>query len=177
LGHELRVRQLARQFNMRLDERIGERTRIARDLHDTLLQSFHGLLFGFRRCRICYRRARRSQQQLDNAIDQAAKAITEGRTPCRACGRPSSKATISRWQSEPSATSSRPTERHPPPAFRVAVEGHARDLNPILRDEIYKIAAEALRNSFRHAQSGRVEVEIRYKSDDFDCGEGRRKRN
>ena len=56
---------------------------------------------------------------------------------------------------------------HPPPAFRVAVEGQPRDLHPILRDEIYKIAAEALRNAFRHAQAGRVEVEIRYDSDDF----------
>src|SRR6185503_20390225 len=54
-----------------------------------------------------------------------------------------------------------------PPAFRVGVEGEARDLHPIVRDEIYKIAAEALRKSFRHAQAGRVEVEIRYDSDDF----------
>ena len=56
---------------------------------------------------------------------------------------------------------------HPPPAFRVAVEGQPRDLHPIVRDEIYKIAAEALRNAFRHAQAGRVEVEIRYDRDEF----------
>ena len=56
---------------------------------------------------------------------------------------------------------------HPAPAFRVAVEGQAADLHPILRDEIYKIAAEALRNAFRHAQAGRVEVEIRYDSEHF----------
>ena len=54
-----------------------------------------------------------------------------------------------------------------PPAFSVAVEGQARDLHPIVRDEIYKIAAEALRNAFRHAHAGRVEVEIRY--DDEQC--------
>ena len=42
-----------------------------------------------------------------------------------------------------------------------------RDLHPIVRDEIYKIAAEALRNAFRHAQAGRVEVEIRYDSEQF----------
>jgi signal transduction histidine kinase len=46
--------------------------------------------------------------------------------------------------------------------FRVAVEGQPRELHPILRDEIYKIAAEALRNAFHHAQAGQVEVEIRY---------------
>ena len=54
-----------------------------------------------------------------------------------------------------------------PPAFRVAVEGQARDSHPILRDEIYKIAAEALRNAFRHAHAGRVEVEIRYDKEQF----------
>ena len=54
-----------------------------------------------------------------------------------------------------------------PPTFSVAVEGQTRDLHPIVRDEIYKIAAEALRNAFRHAHAGRVEVEIRYDDEQF----------
>ena len=54
-----------------------------------------------------------------------------------------------------------------PPAFSVAVEGQTRDLRPIVRDEIYKIAAEALRNAFRHAQATRVEVEIHYDNEQF----------
>jgi signal transduction histidine kinase len=49
----------------------------------------------------------------------------------------------------------------------VGVEGYARHLRPIIRDEIYKIAAEALQNCFGHAQAGQVEVEIRYDSDEF----------
>ena len=53
------------------------------------------------------------------------------------------------------------------PGFRVAVEGQARDLHPILRDEIYRIAAEALRNAFQHAQARKVEVEIRYDDEQF----------
>ena len=55
----------------------------------------------------------------------------------------------------------------PPPAFHVAVEGQPRDLHPIVRDEIYRIAAEALRNAFGHARAGRVEVEIRYGDAEF----------
>ena len=43
-AYRLRVAQIARQFNRTLDARVSERTRIARELHDTLLQSFHGLL-------------------------------------------------------------------------------------------------------------------------------------
>ena len=56
---------------------------------------------------------------------------------------------------------------HKPSTFSVEIEGEPRDLQPIVRDEIYKIAAEAVRNSFRHAEAGRVEVEIRYDSDEF----------
>jgi signal transduction histidine kinase len=56
---------------------------------------------------------------------------------------------------------------HPAFDFHVVVEGEPRELHPIVRDEIYKIAAEALRNSYRHAGAGRVEVEIRYDSDEF----------
>ena len=47
VAYQLRVAQLARQFNRTLDVRVSERTRIARELHDTLLQSFHGLLLRF----------------------------------------------------------------------------------------------------------------------------------
>ena len=55
----------------------------------------------------------------------------------------------------------------PPPTFSVAIEGQTRDLHPIVRDDIYKIAAEALRNAFRHAHARRLEVEIRYDDDQF----------
>ncbi len=51
--------------------------------------------------------------------------------------------------------------------FSVAVEGQTRELHPIVRDEVYKIAAEALRNAFRHAHAGRVEVDIHYDRDQF----------
>jgi signal transduction histidine kinase len=53
------------------------------------------------------------------------------------------------------------------PAFQVAVQGTPRNLHPILRDEVYRIAAEALRNAFRHAQANQVEVELRYDEKDF----------
>jgi signal transduction histidine kinase len=74
------VRQLARQFNMRLDERVGERTRIARDLHDTLLQGFHGVLLRLQTASYLLSvRPADGKATLDSAIQQAAKAITEGR--------------------------------------------------------------------------------------------------
>ena len=53
---------------------------------------------------------------------------------------------------------------HAPSSFSVEIEGEPRDLQPIVRDETYKVAAEALRNSFRHAQAGRVEVELPFEA-------------
>ena len=75
-----RVRQLHHQFEMTLDARVGERTRIARELHDTLLQGFHGLLLRFQTVsQLLPGRPVEAKEQLDSAIDQAAEAITEGR--------------------------------------------------------------------------------------------------
>lgn len=49
-----------------------------------------------------------------------------------------------------------------PPEFQVSVEGSTRDLTPLVRDEINRLAVEALRNSFKHAQARRIDVEIHY---------------
>ena len=168
-GYQLRVRQLHHQFDMTLEARVGERTRIARELHDTLLQSFHGLLLRFQTASyLLPERPAEAKQKLDSAIEYAAKAITEGRDAVQGLRSSTVEgndlALAIRTLGDELATGA---TAHPPPAFRVGVEGHARDLRPIVRDEIYKIAAEALRNSFRHAQAGRVEVEIRYDSDEF----------
>jgi ligand-binding sensor domain-containing protein len=74
--HELRVRQLAAQFNMRLEERVSERTRIARDLHDTLLQSFQGLVFRFQAVRNQLpNRPEKACEVLDSALISADQAI------------------------------------------------------------------------------------------------------
>ena len=48
------------------------------------------------------------------------------------------------------------------PEFHVQVEGASRDLAPLVRDDVNRIACEAVRNAFRHAQAGRIDVEIRY---------------
>ena len=153
----------------RLDERVNERTRIARELHDTLLQSFHGLLLRFQT--VLYLlpdRPAEAKENLDGAIEQAAKAITEGRDAVQGLRASTVErndlAVAIRTLGDELATHASADQ---PPTFSVAVEGETRDLHPIVRDEIYKIAAEALRNAFRHAHAGRVEVEIRYDDEQF----------
>ena len=80
VAYRLRIRQVARQFNRTLDARVSERTRIARELHDTLLQSFHGLLLRFQTALyLLPERPADAKEKLAGAIDHAAKAITEGR--------------------------------------------------------------------------------------------------
>ena len=67
-------------FDMTLEARIAERTRIARELHDTLLQSFHGLLLRFQAVLdLLPQRPVDAKETLEGAIAQAARAITEGR--------------------------------------------------------------------------------------------------
>jgi signal transduction histidine kinase len=81
-AYQLRVRHLRHEFDMTLEARVSERTRIARDLHDTLLQSFHGLLLRFQA--VFLLRPTEAKEKLKSAIEQAAGAITEG--PGRGAG-------------------------------------------------------------------------------------------
>jgi signal transduction histidine kinase len=157
-----RLRQLAKEFNIRLEERVGERTRVARELHDTLLQSFHGLLLRFQTVSNLLP-AGEPKQKLDDAIDQSAQAVTEGRDAVQ--GLRSSMTVTNDLATAITAlgTELARSEFNPNAAeFHVDVEGTPRDLHPILRDEIYRIAGEALRNAFHHAQAQRIEMEIRY---------------
>jgi signal transduction histidine kinase/ligand-binding sensor domain-containing protein len=160
--YELRLHQLAREFNMSLEARVSERTRIARDLHDTLLQSFHGLLLRFQTVANELPPGD-TKEKLDSAIDQAAEAITEGRDAVQGLRASTVEtndlAMAIRTIGEELAAD---VSNHNSVEFGVGVEGTPRNLRPILRDEVYRITGEALRNAFRHAQARQIEVEIHY---------------
>src|SRR5678809_1581764 len=147
--------QLAHQFNMTLDARVGERTRIARDLHDTLLQSFHGLLLRFQTVSQLLPEHSDAKEKLDGAIERAAAAITEGRDAVQGL-RASTRERNDLAQAIRTVGNELADDGSDQPAFdfQVIVEGDPRELHPIVRDEIYKIAAEALRNAYRHAAAG-----------------------
>ena len=139
-AYSVRVRQLHRQFELTLDARVGERTRIARELHDTLLQSAHGVLLRFQTVsQLLPGRPAEAKEKLDSVIDRTAEFITEARDQVqglRASTVQSNDLALAiSTIGEELATNS---PNHPSAAFRVAVEGEARNLHPILRDEIYK---------------------------------------
>ena len=78
--YRLRMRQLAHEFDVKLEARVDERTRIARELHDTLLQSFNGLLLRFRTVHtLLSKNPDQARTILENAIDETRQALTEGR--------------------------------------------------------------------------------------------------
>jgi signal transduction histidine kinase len=160
----LRVRQLARHFKLTLEARVNERTRIARDLHDTLLQSFHGLLLRFQTARDMFAsRPTDALQVLDGAIDQAIDAVTEGREAVQGLRSSTEEANdladaIRTFGDALSAEEG----NGPGVALRIDVKGGPRDLHPIVRDELVRIAGEAMRNAFRHAAGKHLEVEIHY---------------
>ena len=117
----------------------------------------------------CCRTARwRQRNSWTESIERAAEAITEGRDAVQGL-RASTVQTndLARAINTLGEELAADPANHGSPAFRVTVEGDPRDLHPILRDEIYRIAAEALRNAFRHAEARQVEVEIRYDNQQF----------
>jgi signal transduction histidine kinase len=165
--HQLRLRQMARQFNMRLEERVGERTRIARDLHDTLLQSFHGVLLHLQTVSNELATGN-TKEKIDGVIDQAEQSIVEGRGAVQGLRASTIErndlALAIRTLGEELAAADTRSWR---PEVTVQVEGAARNLNPIVRDEAYRITGEAMRNAFCHADAKQIEVEIHYDDRQF----------
>jgi len=168
--YQLRLQQLHRQFNIGLEARVHERTRIARDLHDTLLQSLHGLMFEFQAVRnMFHRRPEEALEALDSAIMGTERAITESQVAIEglrdAKVAESDLAQLLRETGE-ELVESRSAD-HDAPTFGLTVEGERRTLVPTIRDEVYRIAREVLRNAFRHAHGRRIEAEILYDEHQF----------
>ncbi len=167
--HRLRLSQLKREYGLRLEERVGERTRIARELHDTLLQNFHGLLLRFQGAyNHLPARPEEARKALEAALDRGAEAITAARDTVQELRSPPPmsnelSSAIAALSGELRAAQ---TECRSP-AVDLEVEGEGLELHPILRDEIYRITAEALRNAFRHAQAERIDVAIRHGDREF----------
>ena len=160
--YQLRLRYLTRQYNIRLEERVNERTRIARDLHDTLLQSFQGALLQFYAVGYQLPEGSEARESLDRVIEQVRNAIAEGRDALQGLrtSRLASNDLAETMSALAKAIGDPMGQRQPD--FRMQMEGTARRLPPPVLDEIYQFANEALRNAFQHAQAKRIELEILY---------------
>jgi signal transduction histidine kinase/ligand-binding sensor domain-containing protein len=171
--YRYRLHQIAWEFNARLEERVNERTRIARELHDTLLQGFHGVMFRFQAVRnMLPRRPEEAIEALDGALERAEQALSEGRDAIHDLRTPTEVANelaqaVTALGNEMSHEVASQGSTNDSAKFHVMVEGPLRDLHPILRDEVYAIAREAVRNAFRHAQARDIEAQITYNGSSF----------
>src|SRR6266404_2423342 len=157
----LRVRQVAAKVRGRMEAQLAERERIARELHDTLLQSFQGLLLRFHA--VAKRLPEGSERQkLSSVIADASQAIGEGRDAIERVRPPKAEEDLAKALRDIGDEFARNSGEGPTPVLQVDVHGTPRTLRPIARDEIYRIAREALHNAFQHAHAHRVEVGVRY---------------
>jgi signal transduction histidine kinase len=147
-----------RILELRLEERVNERTRIARVLHDTLLQSFQGVMLHLQVVDNMLPPGK-AKEKLEQTLERGDEAIAEGRDAVLDLR---SSATTTNDLAE--ALRSVCTELATPDAatFQLTVEGAPRDLHPIIRDELYRITREALRNAFTHACAQHIEAELIY---------------
>ena len=162
--YQLRIRYMADKFSIRLEERLNERTRIARDFHDTLLQSFQGVLLKFSALKYLIRdRPAEAEETLEHLLEQARQAVSEGRDAVQGLR---SSTVVANDLALAITTFGKQLTADPTgqsyPEFAVRMEGRSRDLPPIIRDEVYRIARESVSNAFRHAHARRIAVEIRY---------------
>ena len=162
--YRLRMQQTVNRVQIVFQERMHERTRIARELHDTLLQSFQGVLLKFSSLKYMIpNRPEEAVELLDGMVEQARAAIVEGREAVQGLR---SSTVIVNDLARALATfgeglaSDQTAENRP--EFGVSVEGKSKELPPMVRDEVYHVACESLRNAFRHAHARRIKLQIRY---------------
>ncbi len=157
--YHLRLKQVARQVRGRMEERLEERERIARDLHDTLLQSVQGLILKFHAVATQMGRDEPAREALEKTLDHADEVLAEGRDRLR-----NLRATSIPFGGLPAAFE-RVAEETPQGAdatFKTVVEGRVRELHPMVREECYWIGREAVVNALTHSNGRKVEVEITY---------------
>jgi signal transduction histidine kinase/ligand-binding sensor domain-containing protein len=158
LLYSLRLRQLAERMRERLEERIAERERIARDLHDTLLQGIHGLMLRFQAVADQLPTHHPARQQMDAALERADEVIVEGRDRVRNLRPP----TQTRDLGDALADAAKEVSWSGPAKFRLVAEGRPRRLHPIVFAELIAIGREAIGNAFRHANAETIETSVIY---------------
>ncbi len=159
LAVRIRSGQLAALFRARLQERHGERERIARDLHDTLLQGSQGLILRLHAISQSPQTSETVRGQLESAMQLAERNLAEGRERVNAlrdgpfAGRDLASV-LADVHAEYAGQGTNP--------LRLTVEGAPPPLQADAAEEVFLIGREAIRNALRHADARAIEVELSY---------------
>jgi ligand-binding sensor domain-containing protein/signal transduction histidine kinase len=163
----LRVRQMAAQLNLRFEERLMERTRIAGELHDTLLQ---GLLSASMQLDVAVDHLPPDspvKPRLDHILELMSQVSEDGRKALQGLRSPDSNP-LSLEQAFARIDQEFPRKGNGPDAkLVVIVEGRPEPFHLVLRDELYRIGREAVINAFRHSGARHIEVELEYSGRQF----------
>lgn len=162
--YRLRLRQVARVVRARMEERLEERERIARDLHDTLLQSVQGLILKFSAVSKQIPADLPARDALEKTLDHADDVLAEGRDRIRNLR--VNSASLSDLPAAFRAVAEE-TSQGRDAIFKTVVEGHVRELHPLVLEECYCIGREAIINALSHSEGQHVEVEIAYDARQF----------
>jgi signal transduction histidine kinase/ligand-binding sensor domain-containing protein len=156
------LRQVAERLNLQFQERLAERTRIAQDLHDTLLQGFLSASMQLHVAVDELPADAPEKPRLSHILQRMGQVVEEGRNAVRGLRRPARQ--ISGRDDLAQSLASVPQELGLDEAagLRVIAEGPSRPLRPLIRDEVYRISREALVNAFQHAEASEIEVEIEF---------------
>lgn len=157
-----RLHQMTIQMNARLDERVAERTRLARELHDTLLQTIHASAMMLHTAREAPDNPSQTVTALERLSEWLGRATDEARTSLQSLR---SSAHETNDLVDALRLAGAECRSNNPIQFALSVDGKIREMHPIVRDEVYHIGREAIRNACSHSRGSVVEVELKYARD------------
>lgn len=157
IAFRVRVRQISKGLQIRLEVQHRERDRIARELHDTLLQSVHGLMLRFQAASNKLSVNEPARKAIELALDQAEEVMIEGRDRVIDLRIPQHQAGGILRSLAAAGTELAAVYKV---QFRTVSQGKFPPLPRVVEEELSLIAREALINAFRHANANRIELEM-----------------
>ena len=160
--HRFRLRQAVAQTRKVLEERLLEQERATLELHDTLVQSFHGIILLFQTASDLVKTNEPARRLMDQALQESDKILVEGRERVMdlfAC--------VNEDLAQAFSAAGDELKKAFPCRYRVVVHGQPKELLPVLRDDVYRIGREAITNAFRRSHATEIETEISYRSNEL----------
>ena len=158
LAYSLRLRQETARLQSRFNVRIAERERIARELHDTLLQGCQGLLLRFQSIANRIPPGDALHKEIEDALDRADVVLTEGRARVRDLRTSSAAGDLAHSLVDAASNVIEGDE----PRFQLTVEGEQRSLNSLVGEEVLRVFEEAVRNISKHASAKKIDAVLAF---------------